>query len=79
MCPTSNWLTGAARSLAEHPGPGLLRAGVRVTLSTDDPAIFATTLPREFEIARDVWGLEEEILRGLDRTAREASFLAESG
>jgi adenosine deaminase len=79
MCPTSNWITRAAPSLEEHPCRRLIEAGVKVTLSTDDPAVFGTTLPREFEIARDVWGLGEPELAALDRNARDATFLSVSG
>jgi aminodeoxyfutalosine deaminase len=51
VCPISNLSTGAVRSLAEHPLPQLLAAGVRCSLSTDDPAMFDTDLGREYEVA----------------------------
>jgi aminodeoxyfutalosine deaminase len=64
VCPISNVRTGAVPSLAEHPLPALAAAGVRCSISTDDPAIFATDLTREYEAARGL---------GLDaRTAYEA-------
>jgi aminodeoxyfutalosine deaminase len=51
VCPISNVRTGAVRALEEHPLPRLLEAGVRCSLSTDDPAMFDTDLTREYEAA----------------------------
>lgn len=51
VCPLSNLRTGAVRSLAEHPLPQLLAAGVRCSISTDDPAMFDTDLTRDYEAA----------------------------
>jgi aminodeoxyfutalosine deaminase len=51
VCPISNLRTGAVGSLAEHPLPHLVSAGVRCSLSTDDPAMFDTDLSREYEAA----------------------------
>jgi aminodeoxyfutalosine deaminase len=51
VCPTSNVRTGVVRSLAEHPLPGLVAAGVRCTVNTDDPAMFGNDLGSEYETA----------------------------
>jgi aminodeoxyfutalosine deaminase len=51
VCPISNVRTGAVSSLEEHPLPRLLEAGVRCSVSTDDPAMFDTDLDREYEAA----------------------------
>jgi aminodeoxyfutalosine deaminase len=51
VCPISNVRTGAVRSLDEHPLQQLLEAGVRCSISTDDPAMFDTDLTREYEAA----------------------------
>ncbi len=51
VCPVSNVGTGAVGSLAEHPLPAMLRAGVQCSISTDDPAMFGTDLSREYEVA----------------------------
>jgi len=51
VCPLSNLRTGAVRSLEEHPLPQLVAAGVRCSISTDDPAIFDTDLTRDYEAA----------------------------
>ncbi|HEX9063910.1 MAG TPA: adenosine deaminase [Streptosporangiaceae bacterium] len=51
VCPTSNLRTGVVASLAEHPLPALLAAGVTCTINTDDPAMFGTDLGAEHAVA----------------------------
>jgi aminodeoxyfutalosine deaminase len=51
VCPISNLRTGAVRSLDEHPLPQLMAAGVRCSISTDDPEMFDTDLTREYAAA----------------------------
>jgi aminodeoxyfutalosine deaminase len=59
VCPTSNVCLGTVASLAEHPLPRLAAAGVKCSISTDDPALFGTNLSREHEIARALGWSEE--------------------
>jgi len=63
ICLTSNVATGAVPSLGEHPLRRLFEAGVPVTLNTDDPAMFRTTLTAEYELAERVFGFTEAELR----------------
>jgi aminodeoxyfutalosine deaminase len=51
VCPISNIRTGAVASFGEHPLPQLIEAGVRCSISTDDPAMFDTDLTRDYEAA----------------------------
>jgi aminodeoxyfutalosine deaminase len=51
VCPTSNLRTGVVSSLASHPLPTLLAAGIRCTINTDDPAMFGIDLGGEHAIA----------------------------
>lgn len=62
---SSNVRTGVVPSLAEHPMPEILQAGVPVVLNTDDPGLFQTTLVGEYELARDVFRLSERHIREL--------------
>jgi adenosine deaminase len=73
LCPTANWKCKAVPSLAEHPLPNLIRAGVRCTISTDSPTVAETTLSREFELAAAM-GLTDDELRRSNQTAYEARF-----
>jgi adenosine deaminase len=78
MCPTSNLRTGGVPSLAEHPARRLLEQGVRVTINTDNPGLFAVDLTHELEAARDVLGFTDEDLRLATANALDASFLDEA-
>ncbi len=60
MCPTSNWLTQCVKDLSQHPLPRILRAGVPVSINTDDPGIFDCTVPGEVELCRKRMGLTED-------------------
>jgi aminodeoxyfutalosine deaminase len=51
VCPTANVCVGAVRSYDEHPLPEMVSAGLRCSLSTDDPAMFGIDLSREYEEA----------------------------
>jgi adenosine deaminase len=74
VCPSSNVALGLVPSLAEHPLPRLVDAGLAVTLNTDIPAMIGTTLTAEYEHARTVWGFDDEVLAGLSLAAVEASW-----
>jgi len=50
VCPTSNLRTRVVTSLAEHPLPALIGAGVACSVSTDDPAMFGTDLGQEYDL-----------------------------
>jgi aminodeoxyfutalosine deaminase len=51
VCPLSNLRTGAVATLQDHPLPRLVAAGLRCSISTDDPAMFDTDLTRDYEAA----------------------------
>lgn len=51
VCPLSNLRTGAVARLEDHPLPRLVAAGLRCSISTDDPAMFDTDLTRDYEVA----------------------------
>jgi aminodeoxyfutalosine deaminase len=74
VCPTSNLATRAVTSLPEHPLPALVEAGVPVTVSTDDPSMFGTTLNNEYGVAADLLGLDEAGLVAMARSAVTLSF-----
>ena len=71
VCPQSNIRTGALAlqlrrdkaNIGEHPLAALFRHGIPIALSTDDPAMFHTTLVREYEHAQQLGMTENELLR----------------
>jgi adenosine deaminase len=75
LCPTSNLQAALVPTLAEHPLPRLVRAGVPATLSTDDRTVSDLTLTREYARARATLGLRLPELWRLDRHALEVAFL----
>jgi len=83
ICPTSNICTGAlgrqtgiaAPTIRDHPLPTLLRNGVPVVLSTDDPAMFHVTLTEEYQKAQAM-GLTEKELKRLVENSFKYSFLS---
>jgi adenosine deaminase/aminodeoxyfutalosine deaminase len=76
-CITSNVLTGCCASVGQHSVRKLFDAGVLVTLNTDDPDMFRTSLVREYQLARDVFGFSDTELRQLAENSFRASFLPE--
>ncbi len=75
ICLTSNLRTGLCPNLNEHPAKNYFDQGVMITLNTDDPAMFGTTLAREYQLAQQIFGFTDEHLRELARNSFEASFL----
>jgi aminodeoxyfutalosine deaminase len=78
VCPTSNVRTRAVASLDEHPLPVLRAAGVPVTVNSDDPPMFGTTLNDEYAVAARLLDLDEAGLAGLAGDAVDASFMPSS-
>jgi aminodeoxyfutalosine deaminase len=60
VCISSNVSTGVVRSAEEHPVRKAYDAGVPITLNTDDPAFFRTSLSREYEIAQNLFCISPE-------------------
>lgn len=75
VCPGSNIALKVFDSFADHPFPRLRAAGCKVTLSSDDPPYFWTSLKREYDIAAEHWGMTEKDLNAVTRTALQAAFV----
>jgi len=78
LCPTSNWQAGIVPSLAAHPLARLHRAGVPVTLNTDDTTVSDLSLTDEYVRAVEVIGLTLPELWAIDRHALDVAFAAEA-
>lgn len=77
VCPTSNIATRAVRTLDEHPIKEFVKAGVLVTVNSDDPPMFGTDLNNEFVVAARLLDLDERGVADLAKNAVDASFLDE--
>ena len=75
ICLSSNVRTGCCKALPEHPLRNYFDQGIMVTLNSDDPAMFGTSLTREYQLAQETFGFTNEHLRELARNSFEASFL----
>jgi aminodeoxyfutalosine deaminase len=75
ICISSNVHTGCCKSLAEHPVRNYFDHGLMITLNSDDPAMFATSLAHEYQLAQNTFAFTDEHLRELARNSFEASFL----
>jgi aminodeoxyfutalosine deaminase len=75
VSPTSNVCTRQVASLREHPLPRMLAEGLLVTLNSDDPPMFGTTLSNEYLVAASVLGLSRAQLAELAANAVRGSFL----
>jgi adenosine deaminase len=78
LCPTSNVQAGIVASLAEHPLARLHRAGVPVSLSTDDTTVSDISLSDEYVRSVEQIGLTLDELWAIDRHALEVAFADEA-
>ncbi|TIL35290.1 adenosine deaminase [Mesorhizobium sp.] len=74
-CPSSNIALKVFDSFADHPFPALLAAGCKVTLNSDDPPYFRTSLKREYDIAAEHFSMNDKALAAVTRTAMDAAFV----
>ena len=75
ICVTSNLKTGCCPDLAQHPVRRYFDEGLMLTLATDDPAMFRTSLVDEYRLVQEAFGFSDEHLRELARNSFEAAFL----
>jgi adenosine deaminase len=75
ICPSSNVCLGVFPDLASHSFDRLYRAGVPVSVNSDDPAFFDTELSREYLRLHEAFGYSPEELAGLSLAALRQSFL----
>jgi adenosine deaminase len=74
VCPGSNIALGLYPRWRDHPIGPFHDRGLRVTVSTDDPPFFRTSMRREYDRLADAFGWDEGVFTTLARTAAEAAF-----
>jgi adenosine deaminase len=74
VCPGSNVVLKAVEGWDDHPIERLRHAGVPVTISTDDPPFFHTTMTEELECLQKTFGWDETDFREMNVTAAKAAF-----
>lgn len=75
VCPTSNVALGVYPSIADHPIDRLLAYGLKVTINSDDPPMFGTTLVDEVIVCSEAFGWGEETVANLQENAARASLM----
>lgn len=78
VCPSSNVRLGVVPTLADHPLPNLIKAGLNVTVNSDDPPMFSTTLTQEWQRCVEAFDLTEATVRQLSLNAVESAFVSET-
>lgn len=74
VCPTSNVRLGVVPSMAAHPIERLRSAGVRVSVNTDDPLLFGTSVDGEYVTCAESFGWDRSVLAAVARTSIESCF-----
>jgi adenosine deaminase len=77
MCPLSNVRTGVVRSIEEHPIRHYFRRGIFVTVNSDDPKMFGSSLAEEYRLLEEKLGFSRDEVRSLILQAIGASWLPE--
>jgi aminodeoxyfutalosine deaminase len=75
ICLTSNLRTGGVTDLSQHPVREFFDRGLNVSLHTDDPALFGTSLNGEYLLAHQLFGFNKFELRRLAINSFESAFL----
>jgi aminodeoxyfutalosine deaminase len=75
ICVTSNLRTGCCAELTQHPVRRYFDQGLMLTINSDDPAMFRTSLVAEYALVQDAFAFTDEHMRELARNSFEASFL----
>lgn len=79
VCPTSNVCTRSVPSIEEHPLATLVAHGVPVSINSDDPPMFSTTLNHEYAVAAELLGLDDTGIADLARASVRQAFLDDAG
>ena len=74
ICPSSNVFLGLYENIPAHPVDRLLRAGCAVTLNSDDPPFFGTSLGREYDRCARAFGWDESVMRKITANAIAGAF-----
>jgi adenosine deaminase len=77
VCPTSNVATEVYPSLLAHPLRQLYDAGVKVTISSDDPPLFGTDMDQEYTLLETIYGFTPEQIAEVTLNAVDAAFMAD--
>jgi adenosine deaminase len=75
LCPTSNIFLGLFENMAQHPFPKFLEAGIKVSISSDDPPFMSTTLAHEYQRVQEAYHYDDATMNKITTMAIEAAFV----
>lgn len=75
ICPSSNIKLGLFKNMAEHPLPKLLDAGLKISLNSDDPPFFCTTLSEEYKRVQEAYQYSRDLMNNITKMAIDSAFL----
>lgn len=74
ICPSSNVILQVYKNLKAHPIAEFYRAGISMSINSDDPPFFATSIAEEHALAKRIFGFDDADIRNISIMAIEASF-----
>lgn len=78
ICPSSNVTLGLFKDLQHHPFPEFLKAGIQVSLNSDDPPFMSTTLAQEYERVQEAYQYDDATMHSITAMAIDCAFVDES-
>lgn len=75
VCPTSNIFLGLFKNMNEHPFPKFYEAGIKISISSDDPPFMSTTLGQEYQRVQSSYHYNDETMNSITRMAIESAFV----
>lgn len=77
VCPSSNVALGLYKDLPSHPLNRLLQEGLSISINSDDPPFFRTTLAQEYQLAQQTFGYTDDAMHHFTKMAIDAAFADE--
>ncbi|RUR12333.1 adenosine deaminase [Legionella sp. km772] len=75
LCPSSNIFLGLFKNMADHPFPKFYEAGIKVSISSDDPPFMSTTLAHEYKKVQEAYQYSNETMNAITRMAIKSAFV----
>lgn len=75
LCPSSNIFLGLFKDMKHHPFPKFYEAGIKVSISSDDPPFMSTTLGQEYQRVQNAYGYSDATMNAITRLAIESAFI----
>ena len=75
VCPLSNVRLKVVERMLDHPLPAMLRADLKLTINSDDPAYFGGGLLANYQACHEAFGWDEEVFQQLAKNALEEAFM----